>query len=1111
MADKITNLEDKYQTLSTSLGSSNTAYQPNTIPTPKDISLSNQMASINKQIDTLKGTQLRNKWYGPSTDVSTEDTAPSDGWLMGGLKALQRPLNAIAGTAQYALGKGTKPSLTENINESMKTGLTFGNILQQEGVTNRWVQIPLGIALDVMFDPINIATMGSSTLLGGIGEGLVRGAAKRGTESGIMGALKAAGTSVESNLARKASTVMNLMPNIVKTTAKLAPTVVEDGTKFGNAYRNITKGAAEGYTNLAEKVGAKAISSAEKYDSLTGKTFESGLNKGFFGAYPAKSIGNKVEDVLRGKTTVPGLGFLGKATESVDTLGNILTKGDKLVNFFKYSPRDASKISESYDAYKKLAESKNFILENTKGGAHFINVEEALKQGATFSIPGKIQEGVDGALKSADITMHVKDVVDMGAGIKIYDSLENAKSLINSALADANLKNLAENINLKDLAENYKVTKMGTTGFQWYDDTIEKLKNLKVGDITQGKMPTVESVSIEADNLIKNWNSYTGVKNIKPLEGLLNGYQQVLSIFKPFKVMLNPGSHVVATLGNFVMGAMMGLPVTDPDFLKSMITANKFINSKLGVEAYKQLLLNDVTNIMGFIDDSPTVFKDVSGVPANLVRNHLSAEQAILDTFNSRTSKTAVLEVIRKEADLATDTAVTLEDLSFYSGTQTKAERLAAEAKLKDRLLKNSIGKPVVPSKTVESMLEKTGSIKRSEEQTGYVAGELTPNANNLWFKEYTKRMATRAVAEPNNPAVQMANFIVNRMPAAYEHIDQTNKLGTLIHGMNYGYTKAQLNVISRTVPFAEATDLLKNKAGEIVPALIKNGEKYYRVSGGYASKVATEAFMNYSAMPDFVKMMRAIPFGAPFFSFPYAMAIKTGKTAINNPAIFNKVGFMLDEMNATRTPQEKMAMEETYNQYLKSPTVMKLFGMWNTDVKNFVPFYQMNMLNPSQRNYTGNSFQAQMMKLSDQFPVLNDPVGGVIKDYFLQPWILSGTGEISQGSFGQPVMPNFDVNGKPITPSLGTRAGYGARAFGEALTPGVASYLGLPLGWTGISPETINMLPSYGARNLANATQGRSSIGAMTKENTVQKTIRSLFGRTGLPAYTLDTTKISQ
>jgi len=58
------------------------------------------------------------------------------------------------------------------------------------------------------------------------------------------------------------------------------------------------------------------------------------------------------------------------------------------------------------------------------------------------------------------------------------------------------------------------------------------------------------------------------------------------------------------------------------------------------------------------------------------------------------------------------------------------------------------------------------------------------------------------------------------------------------------------------------------------------------------------------------------------------------------------------------------------------------------------------------------------------------------------------------------------------------------------------------------MSPEAIDYLPSYGMRSLANATQGRTSIGKMTKENVIQKTLRTLFSRTGFPMYPLDITK---
>jgi hypothetical protein len=238
-------------------------------------------------------------------------------------------------------------------------------------------------------------------------------------------------------------------------------------------------------------------------------------------------------------------------------------------------------------------------------------------------------------------------------------------------------------------------------------------------------------------------------------------------------------------------------------------------------------------------------------------------------------------------------------------------------------------------------------------------------------------------------------------------------------------------------------------------------------------------------------------------------MAIKTSKTLINNPAIFNKIGFGINEMNAARSPQEKLAMEEKYNEYLKAPTVVKMFGMWNTNVKNLIPYYQLNMFNPSERSYK-NTSQGKIMEIMDKFPIMQDPIGAVIKDYFIQPWILSGSNEISQGMFGEPLFPSFDEKGKKIDVGLGTKALYGGRAIAESLVPGALGFTGILNTPLDINPSIINAIPSYGFRNLANATQGRSSIGASTKEDAVRKTLRSLFGRSGLPAYTLDPTKTS-
>src|SRR3990167_9477947 len=139
--DQIEALKSRAGLLEKQLGSSSTAYAPKTTPTSSDLSLSSQLASVNSQIETLKSKQIRNKWYGPS-DVSEEDVGESKGLIVRGLSALQKPLNVVAGTAQFALGKGAKPTLAANINEAMKTGLGAGDILKQFGAP-RGVQIPL--------------------------------------------------------------------------------------------------------------------------------------------------------------------------------------------------------------------------------------------------------------------------------------------------------------------------------------------------------------------------------------------------------------------------------------------------------------------------------------------------------------------------------------------------------------------------------------------------------------------------------------------------------------------------------------------------------------------------------------------------------------------------------------------------------------------------------------------------------------------------------------------------------------------------------------------------------------------------------------------------------
>lgn len=1071
MATPIDALQANRDKIQGALNSSSTAYAPETPPTKRDVSNSSQLAAVNKQIDTIKSTALRNQWYGASTstntnDVPAEGAGSSDGWLMSGFKALQRPLNAIAGTAQYALGKGTESSLAGNINQAMKTGLTSGDVLRQEGAP-RAVQIPLGFALDVMFDPVNWLTAGTSALIPRVGTGLIKGGLKEG---GIMGAIDAAKTGLTSGLERKAASVMDAVPFAKKIPA---------------------------YAAATEKVGNAAVAGAEKFDNAIGTNVYDRLGKGIFGQ-SSGLIGNAVENTVR---KLPSVDVMGKSTPS----------GNQIVDYFKYSTRTPMEIADLKDTVSNLYKQQGMIAVSNAGKAEFQSVDDIVKAG---KLPVVFNQMADDTVKSADSIFHTGPTT--AAPVKIADTFENAQKLLETA---------GQDYNLKHLTAAYKGFEKGKTGVQWYDNVIDSLKNTTVNDLlnkvhlgTEGA-PTVEgvanaapevagnfvdSVKQGAADLVKNWNSYDTYRDLKPFSKLLDAQKTLLSIFKSAKVPMNVSSHIVAHIGNFFMGAMMGLPMESPEMVNSIFQGSKLIRGKLNPMEMKNMFFNDINSWVDFIDKHPNRFRQMTGIDPSEVIGKINVEQKVMGDLTNRAPDVMKfmkdawtrIEVGMAEGEHASDLtekAATFGMSELPSSGVTAAEKAA---------IKKGMGAFKTPSETLAS-LAKEGQLHGSDMTSSYLSNEIygaTPQtATTQKWNQFTRYVADQAALHPLNPAVRAANTLLNSMPKWYEHIDQSFKIGSTDFMTRVGLTEQQLITISRTVPIT---------AGDIANTTVKAGQKMYHLNPLKAAEVATETYMNYAGMPEFVQTMRALPIvGSPFLSFAYAMTAKTGKTAVNNPAIFNKVGFLLNEISGARSPEEKVAMEQKYNQYLKSPTVVKVFGMWNTDVKNWVPWYQMNMLNPSEKTYD-NSTQSQILKLADNVPILQDPVGSVIKNYFIQPWILSGSGQAAQGQFGEPLFPSFDANGKPIQPSLGTKAFYGARAIGESVVPGALGYLGWPAGLAGMTPEQTNLVPSYGFRNLANATQGRSSVGATTKEDAVRKTLRSLLGRTGIPAYTLDTSK---
>jgi len=1048
MTTRLESLKERRDKLEQQLTASNSATLRNVSPSNKDISVSSQLSATIRQINDLKSEEISNKWYGRDTSSSDEAPERSEGFFMKTLRGLQQPLNVIAGTTQSLLGKGSKPKLLDNIEEARRSGLTYGDILKQYDVP-RAFQVPLGYALDITADPINWMTFGTGALIPRVGIGLVKG----GMKSGAKGALTAAGKGLTSNLAKK--TVTGMKPF----------------TKFSTKF----KGAAE-------KLGEKAVKGADEYNALIGKSLEADL-KASRSAIPwlkSGTIGTKLEKGIRS---------IGKSKVTASEFEEGKNIGNRFANFMKYSPEEQARRMELDDITTNLSKEKGAI---RKRDADFANYEELADPNAFIKMKDTAGAMVDVRIKDADNVILPK----FKGKVSVEKNLENAEYLLNASKMDYNTQHLI------DL---HKVTPLGKTGVKFYDDFVDKLKNTTIKDLKNKRLgPMVLNDVIEdANNIVKFTEKLKKPIDLKPFKMMLETQEKLVSLFKSAKVAMNPGSFTVAFGGNFFMGAMMGLPVWKPSYLNSMWRAQKFLKGKTGAAGMRDILTADVGSLLSMAKKNPAKFEQALGISMEEISRKLGIEKrALVDLLSEKDSFKKVKEVMMKGLDASDEAAVTVANIGDEVGDAALMKRTSELTDISsdfNKKVSKDLGKYNTPAENVERNLV-NNSVMRSEEGSGIVPGELVLGRND--YVDNLAKIINKSI--DNNPEgynliAKFTGLLVEKMPRAYERIDQTFKLGTTNFLMTEGVNAKTLEILNRSV---------KITMDDLMPkSVIKGGERLYKLKADKATEVAVEAFMNYSAMPDFVRVMRALPVaGAPFLSFPYAMAAKTGKTALNNPAIFNKISFMLNEMNVGRTTQEKAAMENKYNKYLNSPTVAKMFGMWNINVKNFVPYYTMNMFNPSDRTY-GNSNREKILKMTDKVPLFQDPAGQMLKDYIIQPWLLSGTDQIPQGQFGQPLYPAYDPKtGKQKDSSFLDIAPYAAKTLVEPLIPGFMGYAGLLAGK--VPREILDHVPSYAFRNLANATQGRSTVGKDTKEDAVRKTLRSLFSRSGVPLYTLDATR---
>lgn len=428
-------LNSERDALQGKLSSSPSAYAGDTAPSGADVSNDLKLTNLKNTIRTMQGQKLKEDWYGKES--ATASDAPdingetNKGFLSRVITDLQKPLYGVVGATESLVGKGVKGDLVSNVKDNMSTGhRTFGDLIKKTGAPG-WVSAPLGFAADMLFDPVNIATLGTESLVGKVGAGLIRGTAREG----LAGGLEAAGKGFTSGLGKDLMNVAEYIPRIPFTPTKLSKT--------------------EAFAKASEKIWNQA----ERYNYLTGVTDPlDTLGKGILGgdAKTGVTLGNYVQDVIE---KLPG--------------------GPEFVEKFKYDPykymqlvklKDkVLKLTAKTDDLSTISADTGKLLENTSGF-----VPKAGTSPEISALEKTLADGLDDSVHIAeqgtDSAIHADTMADFEARM----------------IAEGESEGIAK-------ADIQKFVRMNSkkTGIEWYDSVskqaADKMKEFKVKDVEVGK------------------------------------------------------------------------------------------------------------------------------------------------------------------------------------------------------------------------------------------------------------------------------------------------------------------------------------------------------------------------------------------------------------------------------------------------------------------------------------------------------------------------------------------------------------------------------------------------------------------------------------------------
>ena len=1040
MAKQSAELDKQEGALDNKVGKSD-SFWGESAPSGSALKLDVQKRTLASRKAALESNMAARKAYGEENAADSAAAGVNRPGLIGGaIDVLSRPLYGVVGAAKYAAGKG-ESTLGESVMKNVGTTKdTFGSLLRQIGVSPK-ISAPLGFGLDVIADPVNLLS-GGLVGLGRTGVGKVGvGMAK----AGVAGAIKGAETSALDIAARAASFIPGVGVN--KKLFNIAKAGIDEGTpEFAEAIR-------------------KSFYPSEKGIGKVVGDFRTGVKN----LYKKTAAARDQYDEMVGfdmKKVVENRAERDSIADKMKSMLVQLPGGDKLVDFFEYNSNKWTQNAKLWNATEKAFASIGQKVESV-----FDPATGTVKYPSTEEIASLLQGVKDKALAREAGTAMADAATDATPRFLKYKNKEALMGDLTQAMDDG----------IEILKSNKGEVEV-RTALEAKDAMLQELRNTNQwNDINDAFRKMVGAQDMGAVDKARDWmekkfvlnpSSLTGQKKIEAGKKLLKFYDVAMGLFKSAKISsLSPASMVYAILGNGTMQHMSGINMLRPEVYNRLkdaailLTGGKFGGEKA------------FSNLVGKI----TSTKENAALAEFWVNHSDLAKQSFGLSAFELGAKTTADDIVNG-----------LTSGGYFGG------KMSDQAK--DELYKEIYG--AAENARVRKLLESGHSLEQLKEignkmgsPTGILANELGPHKAFIEFKE---NIAKRA-AQPGNNAAKALNFALNRTQD-FEMTDQVWKLQNFLLLTQDGVSERELLKLTNNF----MTTTARVNADDIAETIVKNGEKFYKIAPEKALEIANETFMNYAAMPGFVKVVRSLPvLGSPFFSFTYAMLQKTGKTMLNNPAAFNQVNFLIKEMEKDKSPLERAALKSKYYKWLDTPGMVNLgenvpFFKGHplyVNLSQMIPYYSLNILNPSTRRFNDN-IRGNFASVLDKSPLMKDPAGQLLMDYVVLPSLLYD--ETPKNMFGGQLYPEGT--------SFAGKVGLAARSGAEAFLPSGVAVAGMAV------PDSLKpLLPSYPAKKLGYASEGKTSMGVQTKEDPAAKGLRALLGiYAGVNLYPVDLTMIA-